>query len=147
MDLKMKRTLLIAAGAASLFLVDAAAAQTSPPPPPPPGGYGAAAPAPPPGYGPGPRFDGQRRLDPQAIERRNAEVFARMDLNHDGRVTFEEFRQVALRRAFDRFSGGADSFTLDQMNARAVERLRERGARRGFGPGGPPPPPPAPPVR
>jgi hypothetical protein len=92
---------------------------------------------------------------PQEVQQRNAAAFARMDVNRDGRVTFEEFRQDVERRRFQRqrlmfqrFAGGQDSVTLDQMNARALERLNDRtrgrdgGPQRGA-PGGPPAAPPA----
>lgn len=96
------------------------------------------------------RFGGRRfwparggRRSLQDIERRNAEMFAQADANKDGRLTFEEFRQFLERRRlerqremFRRFAGGQDSVTLDQLNARAAERMadRERGGPVG-GPG------------
>lgn len=101
-----------------------------------------------PGFGgPGGFRGGQFRQPPtpQEVQQRNAALVARMDANRDGRVTFEEFRAdqerqrtERQRRMFERFSGEKDSFTLDQLNARALERLNDRDGRRGPGaPGGP----------
>jgi opacity protein-like surface antigen len=164
MESTMKKFLLIAVGAASLLAADIAAAQTQPAPPAPP-----AAPGGGPGFGRGgpgfdrwgPGFDrggrhgfrgGRGRFDRhrptlEEAEKRNAERFAQMDANHDGRVTFEEFRGYIerqrterQRQMFQRFTGGADSVTLDQLNARAAERMKDRGGR---GPGGPAGTPPA----
>ena len=147
----MKKALLIMVGAAGLLAADLAAAQTPAAPPAPP-----AAPAGPDGAGPGVhRFRGpgpgrmmMRRMHRQRpsleeVQKRNAEAFARMDANKDGRVVFDEFRQdIERRRAerqqrmFQRFSGGQDSVTLDQLNARTAERYNQRGRRQG-GQGGP----------
>jgi hypothetical protein len=92
----------------------------------------------------------------EELQKRQADAFARMDANKDGRVTFEEFRADLERRKlerqremFKRFSGGQDSVTLDQLKAREAQRFQGRG--RG-GPGERRAPPPvqgagAPPVR
>jgi hypothetical protein len=91
-----------------------------------------------PGFG---GFRGRFRQPPtaQQVQQRNAALVARLDANKDGRVTFEEFRaeqerrrMERQRRMFERFSGEKDSFTLDQLNARSLERLNDRGQRRGF---------------
>ena len=107
------------------------------------------------------------RVTPEERRKIRADAFARMDANRDGKVSFEEFRADLERRKverqrmmFNRFSGGQDSFTLEQLNARTAERFGERFEGRGFrggpngapggrrfGPGGPPPAPPAPPAR
>ena len=105
---------------------------------------------------------GFRRQPPTAeqVQQRNAALFARIDTNKDGRATFEEFRAEQERRRverqrdmFQRFSGGQDSVTLDQLNARSLERLADRANRRGPDGGrgdgprrGPPGQPPAPPA-
>lgn len=75
------------------------------------------------------------------VQKRNAEAFARMDANKDGRVVYEEFRQdlerrraERQRRMFERFSGGQDSVTLEQLNARTAERYNQRGRGQGQGP-------------
>ena len=154
----MKNLFLIVTAAGALLAADIAAAQTPPPPPAPPGGYGQGAGqgyGPPPGGGPGGfgqggpgRFGrggrgGFRRHRPTAeeIQKRNADLFAQLDANHDGKVTLQEFHADLERRKlerekamFDRFSGGQDSFTLDQLNARATARLNQGGPG---GPGGP----------
>ena len=140
----MKKLFLIAVGAASLLAADLAAAQT-PPGYAPGGSAGEDGRGPGAGYGPGGfggrggpghRFGPRHRPSLEEIQKRNADRFAQMDVNHDGRVTFEEFRQFVERRRaerqremFRRFSGGADSFTLDQLNARAAERLADHGRR------------------
>jgi hypothetical protein len=74
----------------------------------------------------------------EQVQQRNAALVARMDANKDGRVTFEEFRADVerqrlerQRRMFQRFSGSQDSFTLDQLNARSLERLNDRAGRGG----------------
>ena len=144
----MKKALLIMAGAASLLAADLAAAQTpaAPPAPPPgPGGEGHHFRGPGPG-GPGRMMMMRRgmreRPSLEDIQKRNGEAFARMDANKDGKVTYDEFRreierrrEERQRRMFERFSGGQDSVTLDQLNARAAERYNQRGR----GPGGPGP--------
>lgn len=78
----------------------------------------------------------------EEVQKRNAALFARVDANKDGRVTFDEFRAAQERRRlerqremFQRFTGQQDSVTLDQLNARSLERLKERGERRGPGRG------------
>ena len=72
------------------------------------------------------------------LQRRNAQAFALMDANKDDRVTFPEFQRDLERRRlerqqdmFRRFSGGRDSVTLDQLNARAAERFDRGGPGRG----------------
>lgn len=148
----MKKTVLIMAGVASLLAADLATAQTPPTaaPPPPPGADGPARA----GHGFGQEGPGRRmmwrhhhrhaRPSLEDVQKRNAEAFAKMDANRDGRVTFEEFRQDMERRRlerqqtmFKRFSGGQESVTLDQLNARAAERYDDRG-RRGPDKGAPP---------
>lgn len=93
------------------------------------------------GFGRGPR------ATPEQMRERNAQLFAQMDANRDGRATFEEFRAFQdrqrlerQRRMFQRFSNGQDSITLDQLNARAAERFNQRqgGPGRDGGPGTPP---------
>jgi hypothetical protein len=92
--------------------------------------------------GPGMRgWRGGQRPTLADVQRRNAQAFALMDANKDGRVTFSEFQRDLERRRlerqqemFRRFSGGQDSVTLDQLNARAAERLDRGGP--GRGPGG-----------
>ena len=155
----MKRILLLAAACASLATA-AAAAQTATPapaPPPPPGaGPGARS-----GDGPGGhmmmrRFGGQggrmmQRATPEERAKRRADMFAKMDANKNGQVTFDEYRGYIeaerlerQKRQFERFSGGQSAVTLDQLNARALQREREmeqrfqdRRGRRGPPPGGP----------
>ena len=131
-------TLAAAAGGATL-----AQAQTPPPGPqragPPPGGdHGA----------PG-GLMGRFRPTPEEMKQLRAQRFARMDANHDGRVTFEEFRAFMEARklerqhqAFSRLTGGKDSLTLAELNERADARMHGRGGHMGrgggrFGPGGP----------
>ena len=83
----------------------------------------------------------------EELEKRQADAFARMDVNKDGKVTFEEFRADMERRKlerqramFKRFSGGQDSVTLDQLKAREAQRFEGRGGRGGpEGRRGPPP--------
>jgi hypothetical protein len=70
-----------------------------------------------------------------------------MDANKNGQVTFEEYRAFIeaerlerQKRQFERFSGGQSAVTLDQLNARALEREQEmrkrfEGRRGGRGPG------------
>lgn len=83
---------------------------------------------------------------PSAEDRakRRAEQFGRMDANRDGRVTEPEFnayiearKRERQHRAFLRFSGDQDAVTLDQLNARALERERAMERRRGEGRRGP----------
>ncbi|HTI67226.1 MAG TPA: hypothetical protein VL460_06730 [Caulobacteraceae bacterium] len=160
----MHRNILIA-GLVAVLSAGAALAQNPPPAP------RAAPGVVPPGPGPrdqagqGFRRDGRGGADmrrfmrptPEEVQRRVGEAFTRMDANRDGRVTFEEFRQEQerqrmerQRQMFQRFSGGQDSVTLDQLKARALEQLNDRGHGRGRGrgpgrpPGGQPPAPPAP---
>lgn len=130
-----------------------------------------AQPAPPPGGPGGPQFDGRRgeRFGPggpggrfegrgrmrqrptlEQLQQRNAEWFARIDANKDGRATVQEFqtfrerqRQERERSMFQRFSGGQDSVTLQQLNARTAERYNQGPGRRGA-PGTPPAPPAGP---
>jgi hypothetical protein len=164
----MHKTILVA-GLAMALSAGAVAAQTPAPAPAP---AQRAAPAGPPAGSDGPRFhrgfrgggDGfhGRRFrqppSPEEVQRRTTETFTRMDANRDGRVTFEEFRadmerqrMERQRRMFQRFSGGQDSVTLDQLKARALERQhdrQERRERRGRGGSqGRPPAPPASPAR
>jgi hypothetical protein len=158
---------IIIAGVSALLLAGAAEGATAQSP-----ASGQAAPAaqpapPPPGFG-GPGFRGGERFGRgdgdgrgfrgmrqrptlEQVQQRNAQTFAQLDANRDGRVTQPEFqgflerrRQERQRQAFLRFSGGQDSVTLDQLNARTAQRYDNGPARRG-GPGAPPPP--APPVR
>jgi hypothetical protein len=147
---------LLVATAALALAAGAALAQSAAPAPA-PGQAPRAAPAPPPPRaGPradiGPRFrhDGARgrfmgrrgpRPSLEQLERRNADLFAKADVNRDGRLSFDEFRQERERRRverqrvmFQRFSGGGDSVTLDQLNARTAERYNQRGAGRGAPP-------------
>jgi hypothetical protein len=100
----------------------------------------------------GPRFEGRggrgfRGPTPEEMrqlqEQRNARVFAEMDANKDGRVTQQEFTAQRERMAFQRFSGGQDSVTLPQLNARSAERFN-RGQGRRAAPGAPPAAPTAP---
>jgi len=86
------------------------------------------------------RFGARERPSLEQMQQRNAEMFAQLDANADGRVTLEEFqayserqRQERQRRMFERFSGGQDSVTLEQLNARTAERYNQRQSR---GPGG-----------
>ena len=83
---------------------------------------------------------GRGGLTVQEAQARNAAMFAQLDANRDGRGTFEEFRAFQERRrlerqrqAFQGLSGGQDSITLDQLNARTAERFSRRDARRGGG--------------
>ncbi|OYX31825.1 MAG: hypothetical protein B7Y99_09605 [Caulobacterales bacterium 32-69-10] len=157
----MNRTILIA-GLVAVVTAGAALAQAPPAPPAPagqdkgPGFHGGR------GFhggqgGPGGRRFMRQPPTAEQVQQRNAALVTRMDANRDGRVTFEEFRTDAerqrlerQRRMFERFSGEKDSFTLDQLNARSLERLndrkdrQERGGRRGpgRGPGGQTPPAP-----
>ncbi len=176
----MRKLILIATAAGALLTADFAAAQTPPPPPAPPA---AANPGAPQGYGrlQGPggpggydgrgfdragRFDGGRfggrgrfgrrgfrRPSLEEVQKRNADLFARLDANHDGRVTLQEFHADIERRRterekamFDRFSGGQDSVTLAQLNARAAQRLNGGPAGPGGQGRGPGRAPAAPPV-
>jgi hypothetical protein len=128
----MKKKLLILAGSALAVLGGVAAAQT-----------GAPRPAP-------------MHRDPDADETRQQVIdrvqqrFERMDLNHDGRFTPDEARQLRARmrqrmqdRMFDRMDLNHDgSITRDEMNqahARMRQQMDERMAHRGApdGPGGP----------
>jgi hypothetical protein len=84
-----------------------------------------------------------RRPTEAEMQKRRAELFAQMDANKDGRVTFEEFRQYQERRRLERqremfqhFTGGQDSITLEQWNAQVAQRFDGRGSERGRGPGG-----------
>ena len=86
---------------------------------------------------------GRGGLTVQEAQARNATMFAQLDANRDGRASFEEFRAFQERRrlerqrqAFQSLSGGQDSVTLDQLNARTAERFSQRDARRGGGGGG-----------
>lgn len=153
----MKKILLLAAACAAM--ATAATAQT----PAPPAGAGPGQ-AVGPGYGPPPggRFDGRRfgrpgaraigpRLTPEERAKRRADLFAKMDADRNGQVTFEEYRGYIeaqrlerQKRQFERFSGGQSAVTLDQLNARALQRERDlekrfqdRRGRRGPPPGGP----------
>ena len=107
---------------------------------------------PPPGGERGPRGGGEFgrfRPTPEEMKQLRAQRFARIDANHDGKVTFEEFRayQEARKlerqhRMFSRLTGGKDSLTLAELNERADARMHGRGGRMGrgggrFGPGGP----------
>lgn len=90
-----------------------------------------------PGGGRGPGGDGQRPTLEQ-MQQRTAQMFAQLDVNKDGRATQAEFQAMMERRrverqqeAFQRFSGGADSVTLDQLNARMAERFSQRQGGRG----------------
>jgi Spy/CpxP family protein refolding chaperone len=147
----MNKTILIA-GLVAVVTAGTALAQTQAPAPPAPGqGQGFDGPR---GFRDGPGFregrgfrggpDGFRgrgmRQPPtvQEVQQRNAALFARIDTNRDGRATFEEFRaeqersRLERQRAmFRRFTGEQDSVTLDQLNARSLERLNERAQRRG----------------
>ena len=130
-------TLTAAAGSATL-----AQAQTPPGPqragPPSAGDHG------PRGGGAFGRF----RPTPEEMKQLRAQRFARIDTNHDGKVTFEEFRayQEAQKlerqhRAFSRLTGGKDSLTLAELNERGDARMHGRGGHMGgrggrFGPGG-----------
>jgi hypothetical protein len=153
----VNRKSIIVAGLALALSASAALAQApttnNPPPPPPRGGPGG------PGFGgfgghrggPGGWMGGRMaRLPPEEMAKRQADAFAKMDANRDGKVTFQEFRADLERRKvereeamFKRFSGGQDSFTLDQLKARGGRG--DRGGRGGRGPGrggpdqGPPP--------
>ena len=145
----MIKTLLIG-GLAATIAAGAAVAQTGQPPAPPLGGgpqaqQGPGGPGP--GAGPGARrgpgmrgfgrFGARQRPTVADLQQRNAQMFAQLDLNKDGRATQAEFqgflerrRQERQQQMFQRFSGGQDSVTLDQLNARTAERFNER-------PGGP----------
>jgi hypothetical protein len=86
----------------------------------------------------------------EQVQQRNAQWFARIDANKDGRATAQEFqafreqqRQERERSMFQRFSGGQDSVTLQQLNARTAERYNQGPGRRAA-PGTPPAPPAAP---
>jgi hypothetical protein len=121
----------------ALMLCIAAPSFAAPtPPPPPPGGQAQA--QGPHMRGPGGRFHdfrgarGFQRANPEERAKRRAEMFARMDANRDGRVTEPEFhafhearKRERQHRMFQRFSGGQDSVTLDQLNARALTRERQ----------------------
>lgn len=150
------------AGLAAAVAASAALAQSGQPQPPPPPRPSAAAPYAQPyggepggfhgrgeGFRPGwgGRFGMRHHMGPRPtlaeVQRRNAEAFALMDANKDGRVTFDEFRRDLERRRlerqqdmFRRFSGGQDSVTLDQLNARAAQRLDRDPGRGERGPGG-----------
>ena len=154
----MYRKTIVVAGLALALSAGAALAQTnttanSPPPPPRHGpqqggpgdegrGFGRG------DFGRGPGWMGRGMghrpfATREELEKRQADAFARMDANKDGKVTFEEFRADLERRKlerqremFKRFSGGQDSVTLDQLKAREAQRFDGRGRR---GPGGPPP--------
>ncbi len=149
--------ILLIGGLAATIATGAALAQTAQAPGQPPsvdhqahgqgpGGHGA-------GMGPGMRGQGVRgpgrgrgfggfgggreRPTLEQIQQRNAQMFAQLDVNKDGRATQAEFQAMIERRRaerqqqmFQRFSGGSDSVTLDQLNARAAERFNQR-------PGGP----------
>ena len=133
-------SLAAAAGGATL-----AQAQT-----PPPGPQRA---GPPPAGDHGPRGGGGEfgRFRPtlEEMKQLRAQRFAKIDANHDGKVTFEEFRayQEAQKlerqhRMFSRLTGGKDSLTLAELNERADARMHGRGGRMGrgggrFGHGGP----------
>jgi hypothetical protein len=162
------KTTIIAAGLGALALAGAAtslaAAQTPAPSAPAPAAAGNASQRMAPGQG-GPRaMDGGMRRGPrfegrggrgfrgptseemrQLQEQRNARLFGELDANKDGRVTQQEFTAYRERTAFQRFSGGQDSVTLPQLNARTAERFN-RGPGRRAGPG-PAPAAPAAPVR
>lgn len=126
---------LIIGGLAATLIGGAALAQTPTPAPAAPGvqqqdGRGER----------GDRFRGGRRdrLSLEQLQQRNAEVFARIDANKDGRATQAEYtafleqrRQERLRAMFQRFSGGQDSITLEQLNTRAAQRYNERGPNPG----------------
>jgi hypothetical protein len=131
------KTMLILAVAATA-LASAASAQIPSPPRQPPAARDL--PPPPPGQGPAARrFDGpggpggvRGRATPEARTQRRADLFARMDGNRDGQVTFEEYRAfieaerlARQKRQFERFSGGQSAVTLDQLNARALQRERD----------------------
>ncbi len=136
-------------GLAALTLTAAASgaalAQTPPPGPPRAG--------PPPAGEHGPRGGGggpfgRIRPTQEEMKQIRAQRFAKMDANHDGKVSFEEFRAYTEARKlerqhamFSRMTGGKDSFTLAELNARSDARMHGRGGhmgRRGggFGPGG-----------
>lgn len=148
------KTMLIAASLAALVGAGSAAAQTQSAPTPPakeghdwrgaggPGGHhfgrGDR------GHRGGPGMRGGRRGAPPTqaeVEKRNAEVFARLDANKDGKATLAEYKAfIEQRRAarqeaqFKRFSNGKDSVTLADLNARAAERAKAIEARRGARP-------------
>ena len=100
---------------------------------------------------------GGPRATTAELAKRRADMFARIDANKDGKVTEGEFhafiearKREREHRMFQRFSGGQDAVTLDQLNAKALERERAMEGRRGGGrgpggpggprgPGGPPP--------
>jgi hypothetical protein len=157
----MKRLILIA-GAAVILGGGAAGAATAPSAAPaPPAGQTAMPPGHPPG-GPGMGMPGRMRGGPgmrgmrhgrmgrmgrtpptaEQVQARNAALFAELDANRDGRATFEEFRALQERRRLERqrrvfqgLSGGQDSVTLEQLNTRSAERMKQREARRGGGGG------------
>lgn len=157
----MIKTLLIG-GLTATIAAGAAFAQTTQPPAPPPAagaehqmhGPGAGGPGPGPGMmrgpgpgGPGPGMmqrggrrggfgafgGGRNRPTLEQMQQRNAQMFAELDANKDGRATQAEFTAMIERRKaerekqmFQRFSGGSDSVTLDQLNARTAERMNQR---------------------
>ncbi|MEO6377292.1 MAG: hypothetical protein ABIO37_04620 [Caulobacteraceae bacterium] len=114
----------------------------------PPAGPQRAGPPPAGERGPSGRGMGRFRATPEEVKQLQAQRFARMDANHDGKVNFEEFRAFMeaqrlerQREAFSRLTGGKDSLTLSQLNERADARMQGRGRRMGpgggrFGPGG-----------